>query len=84
MEVNQAWDWNKFWTNNKYPDNPAYKHSAQPALIYAVSVDKSGESYYLNPIGHADPKGESGKLYTNLNSLTSAKHIFETIKITLK
>jgi len=81
VEVNQTWDWNKYWTNNKYPDNNAYKHSAQPSVIYSVTVNKDDEVFYLNPIGHGDPKGESGKLYTDLSTLTTAKEIFKQIVI---
>lgn len=81
MEINQPWDWNQYWTNNKYPDNPAYKHSAQPSLIYAVSVVEGESDFYLNPIGHGDPKGESGKLYTDISSISSAKDIIKSVKI---
>lgn len=81
LEVNQTWDWNRFWTNNKFPDNHAYKHSAQPSIIYAVVINKDDMSFTLNPIGHGDPKGESDKLFTDLSSLTTAKDIFESIKI---
>lgn len=24
LEVNQTWDWNEYWTNNKYPDDFDY------------------------------------------------------------
>lgn len=84
LEVNQPWDWNNFWTNNKYPESEPYKHSAQPSIIYAVTINKTDKEYYLNPIGHGDPKGETGKLFTNLNTLTSAKEIFKSIKIIIK
>lgn len=84
LEVNQTWDWNKYWTNNKFPDNDAYKHSAQPSIIYAVTINDQDSIYFLNPIGHGDPKGETGKLYTNLSTLTTAKNIFESIKITIE
>jgi hypothetical protein len=84
VEVNQTWDWNKYWTNNKYPDSDAYKHSAQPSVIYAVNINNSDKTYYLNPIGHGDPKGETGKLFTDLSSLTSAKQIFSEIKVIIK
>jgi hypothetical protein len=84
LEVNQTWDWNSFWTNNKYPENAAYKHSAQPSLVYAVVVNKEDKVFYLNPIGHGDPKGETGKLFTDISSLTTAKDIFQNIKITLQ
>lgn len=81
LEVNQAWDWNKFWTNNKFPDSPAYKHSAQPSIIYAVVINQEDSKYYLNPIGHGDPKGKSGKIFTDLSTLSTVKEIFESIII---
>lgn len=81
LEVNQTWDWNKYWTNNKYPNSPAYNHSAQPSIICAVTINKDDTEFYLNPIGHGDAKGENGKLYTDLSSLTTAKEIFSLIKI---
>jgi hypothetical protein len=84
LEINQSWDWNQYWTNNKYPDNAAYKHSAQPSLIYAVTINSADSIYYMNPIGHGDPKGESGNLFTNIGTLSSAKEIFESIKIEIK
>jgi len=84
LEVNQPWDWNKFWINNKFPDSPAYKHSAQPSLVYAVTIDGSSSAYYLNPIGHGDAKGESGKLFTNISTITTAKDIFRKVMVEIK
>ncbi|MBN2746079.1 MAG: hypothetical protein JXR34_05075 [Bacteroidales bacterium] len=84
MEVNQAWDWNEYWTNDRIPNNDAYKHSAQPSLIFAVTIDTSDSVFYLNPIGHGDPTGSSGKLYTDLSGFTTAREIFKNIKITIE
>lgn len=81
VEINQTWDWNEFWTNNKFPDNPAYKHSAQPSIIYSVTIEPQQNEFFLNPIGHGDPKGETGNLFTDLSTLTTAKEIFNTIKV---
>lgn len=81
LEVNQSWDWNSYWTNNKYPENTAYKHSAQPSIIYAVEINKEGKDFFMNPIGHGDPKGESGNLFTDLSTLSTAKEIFQSIEI---
>jgi len=83
LEINQTADWNNYWTNNKYPDNPAYKHSAQPSIIYAVSINNADSVFYMNPIGHGDPKGETGKLYTDLSTLTTVKEILESVKIVI-
>lgn len=86
LEVNQTWDWNEYWTNNKYPDDDWYKTSSQPSVIYAVTIDpESGEKeYYLNPIGHGHYAGRNGRLYTDLSSITTALDIIEIVKVTLK
>jgi hypothetical protein len=83
LEVNQPWDWNDYWTNNKYPDNTDYRTSAQPSLVYAVSINRGdGQNVYnLNPIGHGHFDGSDGRLYTDLTSITTALEIFETIII---
>ena len=81
LEVNQTWDWNKYWTNNKYPESKAYSHSSQPSIIYAVEINDDQKIYFMNPIGHGNPKGENGKLYTDISTLSTAKEIFKTIKI---
>lgn len=86
FEINQAWDSNKFWTNNKYPNDRDYFASLQPALVYAVTInlDSKEDEYFLNPIGHSHFSGKDGKLYTNINTLTTAKEISEKIIINLK
>lgn len=83
MEINQTWDWNRYWTNSKYPDNLNYKTSCQPALVYAVTIDLDSpvEEYYLNPIGHSHYAGENGWLYTDLSTMTTALDIAEKIKV---
>lgn len=81
LEVNQPWDWSKYWNNGKYIDSEAYKHSAQPSIVYAVTIDDSDTTFYMNPIGHGDPKGESGKLFTDISTLSSAKNIFKELRI---
>lgn len=83
LEVNQPWDWNRYWTNNKFPDSRAYSHSAQPSAVYAVTINATDSEFYLNPIGNGNPAGETGKLYTNLSTLSTALDIFSSIKITI-
>lgn len=86
LEVNQPWDWNNYWTNDKYPGNLNYRTSAQPSLVYAANVSLSDgqTTYYLNPIGHGHYDGSDGKLYTNLGTITSALGIFERIIVEFK
>ena len=84
LEVNQTWDWNSYWTNNKFPESTAYKHSAQPSVVYSVTINSNDSVFYLNPIGHGSPTGEDGNLYTNLSTLSTALDIFSSIVITIK
>jgi hypothetical protein len=86
MEINQAWDSNRYWTNTKFPGDGDYFTSLQPAIVYAVTVnpDEPDEEYYLNPIGHSHPSGKNGKLYTDLSTLTTAKEIAGKICVRIK
>lgn len=86
LEINQPWDSNKFWTNDKFPGDLNYFTSLQPSLIYAGTIDPSNrdEAVFLNPIGHGHPSGATGQLFTDLTTLTTAKEIIHSVKILIK
>lgn len=86
FEINQTWDWNEYWTNNKYPDDDEYKTSCQPSLVYAVEIDLNNlqQEYELKPIGHGHYSGKTGELFTDLSTLTTALHIAEKITVKVK
>lgn len=86
MEINQSWDWNKYWTNNKFPDNKYYKTSAQPALVYCVKIDqnKDQKEYEMKAIGHSHYSGKDGNLYKDLSTLTTALEIVDKIIVSIK
>ena len=83
VEVNQPWDSNDFWTNDKFPDDFNYKTSLQPALVYAVTVspNDTGNPHYLNPIGHSHYSGKTGELFTDISTITTAREIFSKIVV---
>lgn len=83
FEINQSWDWNEYWTNNKYPNDTEYMTSSQPSVVYAVTIDPNSDitEYYMNPIGHGHYAGANGVLYTDLSTVTTALWIAESIKI---
>ncbi|MCB2221744.1 MAG: hypothetical protein KQI35_15215 [Bacteroidetes bacterium] len=83
LEINQPWDWNEYWTNGKFPENEEYKTSAQPAVVYEARVDlqKGTTSYEMQPIGHSHYAGESGELFTDMSTLSTALDIAESIKV---
>lgn len=57
FEINQPFDFNDFWHNQKYTDNNDYRTSGQPSLVYIAMIDfdSSITEYFLNPIGHGNP-----------------------------
>lgn len=86
LELNQSWDWNEYWTNNKFPGDKEYMSSSQPALVYMAVIDteKSEEEIALTPVGHSHYAGENGALYTDLKSITTALKIAERITVSVK
>lgn len=85
MEINQPWDWNDYWTNSKYPDDPEYKTSCQPAVVYAVRIAPgSGEATFpMKAIGHSHYSGKDGSLTTDLSTLSTALDIVGSAEVTI-
>lgn len=85
VEINQTWDWNEHWHNNKYPNDSAYKTSCQPALVYAAKVqfDLNG-TYQLELIGHSHYSGKTGELFKDTSTITTAKNIFRRMEVWIR
>ena len=83
FEVNQTWDWNEYWTNNKFPDDEYYKTSCQPSLIYMALVDLNDEinEYSMQLIGRGHHSGKDGIIYRDLETMTTALNITRSIKV---
>ncbi len=83
FEINQSWDWNHHWHNNKYPDDTEYKTSAQPAVVYMATVDLDHDikNYPMTVIGHSHWSGANGKLFEDLSTLTTALNIARSISV---
>lgn len=85
LEINQTWDWNGYWTNNKYPGDTEYKTSCQPALVYSAEINTREKSttYSLTPAGRSSYNGSDGVLYNDLETLSTALRIAEKITVTV-
>jgi hypothetical protein len=83
FEINQTWDWNEYWTNNKFPDDEEYKTSCQPALVYQTAMDLENpkDEYEMKVIGRSHHSGANGELFTDLETLTTALHISDGIVV---
>lgn len=83
MEINQSWDWNHYWHNNKFPDDEHYKTSSQPALVYKTTIDFDNpqDEYTLKPVGHSHWSGATGELFEDLSTITTALDIAQEVKV---
>ena len=86
FEINQTWDWNEHWTNNKFPDDSEYKTSCQPALVYRAIIDikTNNTPLKLKLIGHSHYNGSDGKINTDLITISTAKDITKSISVRFK
>lgn len=86
FEINQNWDWNEYWTNNKYPDDENYKMSCQPALVYeaVINMKSREESYKMKAVGHSHYSGKTGELFRDLSTLTTALNIADSIIVRIR
>lgn len=86
LELNQSWDWNEAWYNDKYPNDKEYKTSSQPALVYCADIDTSNpqNECVLKPIGHSHYAGKDGSLTADLSTITTALKIAKQITVMIK
>jgi len=86
LEINQNWDWNEYWTNDKYPEDENYKMSCQPALVYEVLIDRRRpeSEWTMKPVGHSHYSGKNGSLFRDLSTITTALEIAESIVVRIK
>lgn len=84
IELNQSWDWNEFWYNDRFPGDKEYMTSSQPALVYSTMIDtRQPKTYTLKPVGHSHYSGADGSLNSDLSTLTTALRIAKRITIEL-
>ncbi|WP_394829161.1 hypothetical protein [Pendulispora albinea] len=86
FEVNQSWDWNDYYTKDRFPDDPIYSgngQNGQPSVVYAAAIDLSQKTRYyaLNPVGHGHHSGKDGTLDPDLSVLTTALEIVDGVTV---
>ena len=86
FELNQSWDWNEFWYNDKFPNDKEYKTSSQPALVYCADIESADlkTEVSFKVIGHSHYSGQDGSLNNDLNTLSTAKFIANKITVKIK
>lgn len=89
LEINQSFDFNEYYSSDRFPDDPIYSgdgFSAQPSVLYHAIIDFSSAQkiYAMNLVGHGHHSGRDGKIYTDLDKLTTAKQIVDRIIVDIR
>lgn len=84
FEINQSFDFNTFYSSDRFPEDPIYSgdgYNGQPSVIYEAIIDSQSPQgfYVMQLVGRGHHSGQDGKLYTDMENLTSAKHLVERI-----
>ena len=86
FEINQSFDFNDYYSSDRFPDDVVYSgngFSAQPSVVYEVTIDRKNEQqvYLLRLIGHGHHSGKDGKVDPDVSKLTTAKQLVDRIII---
>ena len=89
LEINHSFDWNEYYTQDRFPDDPVYSGNGkvgQPSLVYAAQVDRSiGQKYFaMEIIGRGHHSGKDGLIYTDLSEITTARELVDRVIVELK
>ncbi|TRZ43985.1 DUF4405 domain-containing protein [Robertkochia solimangrovi] len=90
LEVNQSYDWNEYYSKDRFPEDMIYSGSGQvgqPSLIYAADIfsefKESTVHGLMKLIGHGHHSGKNGELYEDLSEITTAKQIIDRVIISI-
>jgi len=86
MEINRSYDFNDFYSKDKYPDDPIYSgsgSSGQPSVIYEarINLDNKQQAYFMQPVGHGHHSGADGKLYEDMTGIDTALELVKRVVV---
>jgi hypothetical protein len=85
VEVNNSFDYNESFRKDLSPTDPYYNtdYSGQPSLLWEGKVVLgAGHSVAnLRPVGHGHAAGKSGEVFKNLDKITDALEILESVTV---
>lgn len=87
LEINQSFDWNNYWHNERFGNDTAYKSSAQPALVYSTEIidpQNLKELYPMTILGHSHYNGSNGEINSDLSTISTALEITSSITIRIR
>jgi hypothetical protein len=89
LEINQSFDFNAYYTSDKFPDDPIYSgdgFSAQPSVVYVAQLDFNSPTklYPMAALGHGHHSGANGVIDPNMENLTTALEIVDRVLVDIR
>lgn len=89
LEINRSFDFNDYYHKQAFPQDHIYSGSgasAQPALVYAVTVNLNDATpyYFMKLLGHSHHSGKNGNIYTDMTGITTAKQMVERVIVEVR
>ncbi len=90
VEINVAFDDNEYYSEYDFPEDDIFHNGTgqlgQPSIVFDVEIDMNDnkEYYLMNLIGHGHQSGQTGDIYMDMSTLTTAKEIVERIVVGVK
>jgi len=86
MEINRSYDFNDFYSKDKYPDDPIYSgsgSSGQPSVIYEahINLDDKQQAYFMQPVGHGHHSGADGVLHKDMTGIDTALELIKRVVV---
>jgi len=84
LEINQSFDFNEYYSSNRYPDDPVYSgdgYTAQPSVVYEAIIDTTLPQQYfpMAMVGRGHHSGADGGLHFDLENLTTALQLIDRV-----
>ena len=87
-EFNHSVDFNSFYPKDAKEGDDNYSGgemgSGQPAVVYSATIYPETRNIVLELKGHSSSDGSDGKIYTDMQTLTTAKTIVKSINVIIK
>ncbi len=89
LEVNHSFDFNEYYSSDRFPDDPVYSgdgFSAQPSVLYQalIDFDKPEQLLKMQLIGRGHHSGRNGEVYQDVSNLTTALQLVERVLVSFK
>jgi hypothetical protein len=83
MEINRSYDFNHYYSHDRFPDDPIYSGSGasgQTSVVYSALMDAtSSKPVTLQPIGHGHHSGRDGLLYADMSGIDTALQLVDFV-----